>query len=84
MSSVDTAAELKAIARDFGLRTHDLRSARGDVTRFVIDLVGDHDSDKIYVQATPTKLGISHEDMDATVPLTYEEALELMLNAIGA
>lgn len=84
MSSADTAAELKAIARDFGLRIHDLRSVSADVTRFVIDLADGRDSNKIYVQATETKLAISHEETDATAPLTYEEALELMLDTIGA
>jgi hypothetical protein len=84
MSSVDVAAELKAIAQDFGLTIQVLRSARAEVTRFSIDL-GDRDhSDRIYVHATPAKLGISHEEADATAPLTYEEALELMLNTIGA
>lgn len=83
MSSVDNAAELKAIAEDFGLRTRELRTTRPDDTRFIIDLSDGQGLEKITVQATPALLAISHDQTDESEPLTYEQALELMLEAIG-
>lgn len=83
MSNVDDAVELKAIARDFGLRTHDLRTPSPADTRFTVDLSDGGGVDKITVQASPTRLAISHDLTESTEPLTYDEALELMLQAIG-
>ncbi|MEA1903808.1 MAG: hypothetical protein U9N56_09805 [Actinomycetota bacterium] len=83
MSHVQDAAELKAVAEDFGLRVSDLRSSEA-TSRFVIALDHGTDSDRVFVHASPTRMSISLDLTDgASEALSYDEALEKMLEAIG-
>lgn len=83
MGHLDDAGELRAVAKDFGLRVHDLRSVPS-TDRFVIALDDGTDSDRVYVHASPTRISISLDLTDGdSKAITYDEALETMLNAIG-
>ena len=83
MSHLDEADELKEIARDFGLRVHDLRAVP-QTNRFVVALNDEDEPDRVYVHASLTRLSISLDLVEGeSKPLTYEEALETMLEAIG-
>ena len=83
MSHLDDADELRAVAQDFGLRVNNLRSVPS-TNRFVVALEEGTDTDRMYIHASPTKITISLDQMDGeSRKLTYEQALELMLDAIG-
>lgn len=83
MGNIEDAAELKAVASDFGLRVNDLR-ANPTTERFVIALDHGTEANRVYVHASPTRISISLDLTDgASKPLSYDEALEQMLNAIG-
>ena len=84
MSAIDRAVELRAISEDFGLGTSDLHTARPDAVRFVIHLTDGDKSERIFVEASGTRLAITHHVSDDRRPLTYNESLELMLERIGA
>ena len=83
MGHLEDADELKAVAEDFGLRVNDLRSVPS-TERFVIALDDGTESDRVYVHASPSRIAISLDLIDGdSKSLTYEEALERMLEAIG-
>jgi hypothetical protein len=83
MGSIEDAAELKAVAEDFGLRVHELR-ANPATSRFIIALDHGVDSDRVYVHASPTKMTISLDLSDgASESLSFDGALEKLLDAIG-
>lgn len=83
MGHVEDAQELKAVAEDFGLRVNELR-ANAPTERFVIALDHGTDADRVYVQASPIRMTISLDLTDgASEALSYDEALERMLEAIG-
>ena len=85
MSHIDDAAELRAVALDIGLRVHDLRTNHPSVSRYSIALEPGVESDRIYVHASPTRISISLDRNDAaSQTLTSDEALEQMLEAVGA
>lgn len=83
MGHLEDADELKAVAEDFGLRVNDLRSVPS-TERFVIALDEGTVSDRVYVHASQARITISLDLTDGdSKALTYEEALEQMLEAIG-
>lgn len=83
MGHIEEADELKNVAKDFGLRVHELRSMPS-ANRFVIALDHGTDADRVYVQASPTRITISLDQIEGdSRPISYDEALEAMLDAIG-
>ena len=83
MGHLEEAEELKAVAEDFGLRVNELR-ANPQTERFVIALDDGTDADRVYVHASPTRITISLDLTDgASEALSYDGALEKMLDAIG-
>ena len=83
MGNLEDADELREVARDFGLRVNDLRSVPS-TERFVIALDDGTDTDRVYVHASPARISISLDLTDGdSKALTYDEALETMLDAIG-
>ncbi len=84
MSHVDEAHELKAVAQDFGLRVTDLRT-NPSATRFTVALNKGVEADRVYVHASETRLTITLDLSDGqSRPLSYDAALEKMLEAIGS
>jgi hypothetical protein len=83
MGHIEEADQLKEVAKDFGLRVNELRSMPSS-NRFVIALDHGTDADRVYVQASPTRITISLDQIEGdSKPLSYEEALETLLDAIG-
>ena len=83
MGHIEDAEELKAVASDFGLRVNELR-ANPQTERFIIALDPGTDADRVYVHASPTRISISLDLTDgASEAISYDEALEKMLDAIG-
>jgi len=83
MGHIEEADQLKEVAKDFGLRINELRSMPS-THRFVIALDHGTDTDRVYVQASPTRITISLDQIEGeSKPLSYEEALETLLDAIG-
>lgn len=83
MGHLEDADELKAVAKDFGLRVADLRSVP-TTERFVIALDEGTESDRVYVHASPTRITISLDETEGNSrAISYDEALERMLEAIG-
>lgn len=84
MSHIDDADELKAVAEDFGLRVSEL-GTNPSAHRFSVALDEGVDADRVYVHASPARLTITLDLSDgASESLSYDEALERMLEAIDA
>ncbi|MEE8375119.1 MAG: hypothetical protein V3S26_02215 [Acidimicrobiia bacterium] len=84
MSHIDDAHELKAVAQDFGLRVNDLRT-NPSASRFTVALNEGVDADRVYVHASETRLTITLDLSDGkSRTLSYDAALERMLEAIGS
>ncbi len=84
MSPIEDADELKAVAQDFGLRVSDLRTSL-KASRFTVALDDGVDADRVYVHASPTRITITLDLSDGeSQTLTYDAALERMLEAIGS
>ncbi len=84
MSHIEDADELKAVAQDFGLRVNELRT-NPSAHRFSVALDDGVDADRVYVHASPIRITITLDLSDgASESLSYEEALEHMLQAIDA
>jgi len=84
MSPIEDADELKAVAQDFGLRVADLRTSP-TASRFTVALDDGVDADRVYVHASPLRITITLDLSDGeSQTLTYDSALERMLEAIGS
>lgn len=84
MSHIEDADELKAVAQDIGLRVRDLRTSPS-ASRFTVALEDGVDADRVYVHASPTRMTITLDLSDGeSQALSYEAALERMLEAIGS
>ena len=84
MSHIEDADELKAVAQDFGLRVSELRT-NSSASRFTVALEDGVDADRVYVHASPTRITITLDLSDGeSQPLSYDAALERMLEAIDS
>ncbi|MFV1960374.1 MAG: hypothetical protein ACC658_00945 [Acidimicrobiia bacterium] len=84
MNPIEDADELKAVAQDFGLRVSDLRTG-SSASRFTVALDDGVDADRVYVHASPARITITLDLSDGeSQSLSYEAALERMLEAIGS
>jgi len=84
VSHVDEAHELKAVAQDFGLRVTDLRCGPS-TSRFTVALDEGVEADRVYVHASPSRITITLDLSEGkSRPLSYDAALEKMLEAIGS